>query len=240
MLVAAVVPPLATEAGRAVWAETLQFVLLALGAPALFVVGAAFDDRRGWHLLGRTGVARLCALDQARRRHPSLVRALAFVVVDAGMIVAWRVPATVDALERHRWLLAVEAVALVVAGVGLWLELVASPPLSPRVARPWHAVLAAVSMWVIWVSSFVIGFSHVPWYRAIDHAGISLSAVADQEIAAGILWFSAACAFVPVVFGDIVAWLKEGDDPDAELRRLLRSERRSGSGPDRRAGGSAA
>ena len=102
------------------------------------------------------------------------------------------------------------------------------------VARPWRAVLAAVAMWPLWILSYMVGFSQSNWYPVVDHATKGLSSLGQQELAIGILWFAAGCAFVPVVFVDVISWLKEGEDPDAELRRLIRSERRSGRiGPDR-------
>lgn len=240
-VLAVLLPPLAGTARGHDWAETLQFVLMAQAMPALFVLGFPFAARHARS--GRGAVVRrrrLEALAKARARHRSLARALVFVAIDAGVVVAWRLPGPIDALARHPWLLVVELVTLVVAGIGLWVELVASPPFGPRVARPWRAVLAAISMWPIWIMAYVVGFSHVDWYPALHHVTDGFSAVADQEIACAILWFAAACTFVPVVFSDLMAWLKDDNDPDAELRRLIQSERRSGSDPGRPAGGSAA
>ena len=213
-------------------AETVQFVVLALGVPPLLVLGRPFAP---WRPGGRRSAIgrRIDALAAARRRQPWMARALVFVVLDVGMIVAWRVPAAMDTLDRHPWLLVVQASTLVAAGVGLWLELVASPPFAPRVARPWRAVLAAITMWPIWILAYMVGFSESNWYPAFDHATKGLSDLGQQELATGVLWFAAGCVFVPVVFFDVMSWLKEGEDPDAELRRLIRSERRSGRlGPE--------
>lgn len=239
-LIGAVVPPVAVFARRSEVIETLQFVVLALGVPALATLGGLFGAR---HAGGRRSAfgRRVDRLAAARRHHPWMVRSICFVVLDAGVVVAWRVPGVLDALERHPWLLGVEAVTLVGAGLGVWLELVVSPPFAPRVARPWRAVLAALTMWPIWILAYLVGFSQTVWYGAFDHAATGLSAVGQQELATGVLWLAAACAFVPVVFTDVIKWLKEGEDPDAELRRLIRSEQRSGRiGPGHHAGGSAA
>ncbi len=69
----------------------------------------------------------------------------------------WRTPVGVNALARHPWLVVVEAVTLVPLGMGLWLELVESPPLTPRLSRPHRVALAAVSMWTIWVLAYLVG-----------------------------------------------------------------------------------
>jgi hypothetical protein len=60
-------------------------------------------------------------------------------------------------------------------------------------------VFAAVAMWTIWVLAYILGFSRLAWFRAYAH-GARLSPVADQEIAAGIMWAVPALCFVPVVF----------------------------------------
>ncbi len=223
----AFLPPIWSAAHRYEFAESVQFGLFAFGVPALVVVG------RPWGRLGGEGGRgrlwrRLSALESERRRHPGLWRSTLFAAADVALVVLWRTPWGMDALARHRWLVGPEAVSLVVAGIGLWLELVASAPLSPRLTRPWRGVLAVGTMWAVWTVAYVVGFAHVPWYRAFHHAGGLLGASMDEEIATGVVWLAAACAFIPVIFSEIMNWLKSEEDPDAELRRLVRAARRSG------------
>ncbi|MGH9102869.1 MAG: cytochrome c oxidase assembly protein, partial [Acidimicrobiales bacterium] len=217
------VPPLWGGGRRYVFAETVQFCLVAFAVPGLLVVGRpwrwAAPGSRLRELAGRLG--------RARERHPSPARAGMFAAVEVGAMVAWRTQAAVDALTRHWWLVVAEVVSLTVVGVGLWLELVACPPLRPRVPRPGRAVLAAACMWATWILAYVIGFSHGEWYVALDRRG-SLGWAADQQVAAGVLLLGALVAFMPVIFSDALAFLHGEGDPDAELRRLVRAERRAG------------
>jgi cytochrome c oxidase assembly factor CtaG len=121
---------------------------------------------------------------------------------------------------------ALEAVTLVPVGMGLWLELVESPPLTPRLSRPHRVALAALSMWAIWVLAYLVGLSHASWYHAyVHHAGSGLSLSADQQLTTGLMWFISGCAFIPVVFWNLIRWLQSEEDPDEELHRLLRQER---------------
>jgi cytochrome c oxidase assembly factor CtaG len=146
-----------------------------------------------------------------------------------GAVIFWRTPLSVDALARHPWLLAAEAVTLVAAGVGLWLELVESPPLTPRLSRPNRVALAAVSMWTIWILAYLVGLSHGPWYPGYAHQpGRGLSLSADQQLTTGTMWFVSGCAFVPVVFWNLIRWLQTEEDPDQELHHLVRLERTRG------------
>jgi cytochrome c oxidase assembly factor CtaG len=175
-------------------------------------------------------------LAEGRRRHPEAWRTIAFASLYLAGAILWRTPLTVDALEHHPWLSLVEAATLIAVGVGLWLELVESPPLTPRSTRPTRVALAAISMWVIWILAYLVGLSHGSWYQAYPHhAGTGLSLSADQQLTTGVMWFVSACAFVPVVYWNLVRWLQSEENPDEELHHLVRQERIRGRplGPDR-------
>ncbi len=238
LLVASLVPPVATEARRYEVAEAIQFCLFVVAIPALLVLGAP------WRRLGlavrhppppddegatATAVASWPPVDrlaQGRRRHPEVWRTVAFFGLYLVGAVLWRTPPAVNGLARHPWLVVVEALTLVPVGMGLWLELVESPPLTPRLSRPHRVALAAVSMWLIWVLAYLVGLSHASWYHAyIHHPGSGLSLSADQQLTTGMMWFISGCAFIPVVFWNLVRWLQSEEDPDEELHRLVRQER---------------
>jgi cytochrome c oxidase assembly factor CtaG len=238
LLVVALVPPLSSEARRVEALEALQFALLAMAVPALVALGAPWRllglagrptgaaDAEGVSVLERPRVADRIAA--ARRRHPVLARSIAYVVLEAVVVVGWRVPAGVDALARHGWSSLVEAATLVGAGLGLWLELVESPPFVPRLSRPYRIAVAAIAMWTIWVTAYLVGLSHVSVYGAYAHvAGRDLSVSADQSITTGVLWFTSLCAFLPVIFANFVIWLRGDDDADDALYRLVRDGRRT-------------
>ncbi len=242
LLVLAISPPLSGLAQGYLFAEALRFSLLAVGVPALLTMGSPWalvkladrPRRGGIGPAADDDVAATAAgrpfdhLAAGRRRHPEFVRAMGYLAVDVAVMVAWRTPDAVNALHRHRWLLAAEALTLVAAGIGLWLELVESPPLTPRVERPWRAVLAAFAMWSIWVVAYLVGLSYSDWYRSFSHHAGGLSAVADQQFSTVVLWTVAALFFVPVVFWNLMIWLRSPDDPDVELRRLVRDDQRLG------------
>jgi len=237
VLVGALVPPLSTLARRVEVLEALQFALLTMAVPALVVLGApwrllgvaarttGFADREGVVVLEGPAVADRMAA--ARRRHPELARSFAYLGLDVVLVVMWRIPVSVDALARHGWLALLEAASLVPAGVGLWIELVESPPFSPRLARPKRIALAAVAMWTIWVTAYLVGLSHASVYRSYAHVpGRDLSVSADQALTTGMLWLMSLCVFIPVIFSNLVLWLRSDEDPDDALYRLVRDQRR--------------
>jgi hypothetical protein len=230
--ITALVPPLSGAARHMEYGAALQFSLLAIVLPALVTVGAP------WRYLGLAGDGSpdgprriVDRVADRRRRHRDLPWSLGFIAGDLLVVVFWHAPGAVAALAAHGWLVPLEASSLVVFGLGLWLELAASPPLVPRSGYLRRAVLGAFVMWAWWVLAYVVGLSNHGFYRNFHHVEGGLSAAADQQIASAVLWFVAAAAFVPVIFWNAVMWLKADEDPDAELLALERAERRRGVPP---------
>ena len=216
---ALIVAGLAVEglARRYVVVESAQFVVFAMAAPALIVLGAP------WRLLRLSrAMDRLAA---ARQRQNSFLRAGGYLLAFICTGVAWRLPPVMDALARHPVLVLPELVTLLAAGTGLWLELVPSPPLAPRLPKPHRAAIAALAMWSAWAVAYVLGLSNHAVFHGYDPADGALSAVADQQITVALVWAVSACCFVPVVFVALLTWLSGNGDPDEELQRLARDER---------------
>jgi cytochrome c oxidase assembly factor CtaG len=226
-----VIPPLSSTAARFEYGEALQFSLLAIVLPVLVAVGAPWRHLR---------LARASELDpprladrvaDRRLRHRELPWSLAFIALDLAAVVAWHAPRAVADLSEHGWLIPLEGATLLAVGLGLWLELVNSPPLMPRSGYLRRAVLAAFAMWTFWILAYILGLSNHSFYPNFAHAPGGLSAAADQQIASAVLWFVAAVSFVPVIFWNAMMWLRTDEDPDAELLALERAERRRGTPP---------
>lgn len=200
------VPDLAGVAGGSETAQTLCFSIIAMVAPALVTVGSPWTSLHWGKAWLGPRVARLAALRAGRQ---GLTVSIAVLVVDLAVIVCWRTPMLVDAVARHPALVLVEALTLGAAGIALWLELVGVAPFGARPSMPVRAVLAAVTMWTVWTLAFLDGMSSTGWYHAFRHvAGTGLSASADREFAATVLWSMAAMVFIPVVFASLFRWLR--------------------------------
>lgn len=238
LLIVWLVPPLSLWFGRDEFVEALQFSFFAIVIPALTVIGSPWSlvglasswqqpiDDDGHRLTASEVERPVDRLAERRRRHPEAWRTAGFACLYLAGAILWRTPLTVDALRRHPWLVVMEAITLIAAGIGLWLELVESPPLMPRATRPTRVALAAMSMWAIWILAYLVGLSHGSWYHAFSHhAGAGLSLSADQQLTTGVMWFVSACAFVPVVYWNLIRWLQSEENPDEELHQLMRQER---------------
>jgi cytochrome c oxidase assembly factor CtaG len=233
LIVACLLPPVSVLARRYLFVESVQFCVFAVAGPALIALGAP------WRPAGMSRPAgRLAA---ARRHRTSFAPALGYLIAWIGICLLWRLPPVLDGLARHGALVAAEAVTLAAAGIGLWLELVPSPPLAPRLARPQRALIAALAMWFIWAVAYMLGFAGHSVVHAYDPAGSHLATVADQEITAFLLWAAAAVCFIPVIFVAALTWLKDDPEPVAEpagdtASTGVRGWGRPARGPRRRRG----
>jgi cytochrome c oxidase assembly factor CtaG len=224
LVLACLLPPLDTLGRRYVFAESLQFCVFAMAGPALIVLGAPWRFLRLSRPAGPGEPGPADRLAAARRDNRSFGRAAVFLIAFVAVCLAWRLPPVLDALARQPALIAPEALTLLAVGTGLWLELVDSPPLAPRLPRPGRAAVAALAMWSTWAVAYVLGFASHAIFHAYDGAGSGLSAVADQEIAVGLVWAVAGACFVPVVITSMLGWLAGGEDADEEFQRVFRDE----------------
>ncbi|MGH3406336.1 MAG: cytochrome c oxidase assembly protein, partial [Streptosporangiaceae bacterium] len=135
VVVALLVPPAAGYARQYAWFQAVQFAVFAVAAPALLVLGLPGRFRP------RTALA---GWPPARR---AITRLAVFIV----LVIAWRLPGTLDALAISPALDLAEMATLVIAGTGVWLELTDRAPGIPRLTRPARAAVAALSMWTIWI-----------------------------------------------------------------------------------------
>lgn len=215
------VPPVATLAQRYVVAESIQFTVFAMVVPALVVLGAPWRLLRLSRPAGADGP--LDRLAASRREQRSFLRAGFFLLVFMAVSLVWRLPPVMDALAGQPALLPAEMLTLLAAGVGLWLELLASPPLAPRLPRPHRAAVAALAMWFTWAIAYVVGFHNGAVFTAYGSVpGRAISLIADQELAVAIIWTVAGFCFVPVVIVTMMGWLSGSGDADEELQRIVR------------------
>jgi len=206
VVVLALVPPLGSLARRYASAEAFQYLLLGLVAPLCVVLAAPWRGVRGRRFFS--------SLEVARQRHHRLGGAALAIVPVIVVLGIWRAPALVDRLASHPWLLALEAVTLLAAGTTVWLEFVPSPPFAPRLTHLARIPVAAVTMWTLWVLGYAVGLANSDAYPAFARlAHRSLSAAADQQLTAGLLWFVPAVCFIPVAFRNLMGFLRQGGSP---------------------------
>jgi putative membrane protein len=199
------------------WAHMLQHLLLMLVAAPLVVLGAPWlPFWRPLPLAFRRRVA--SALARGPRLAPVrmgakwlAMPAVAWVLFN-GDLALWHVPALYDLTERNAGLHYVEHAMFFGFAMLFWAQGADSPPFHCRlddIERVLYLTAGAVASWLLAV---VLALSTTPLYSAyssIHPRPGGLSALTDQQLAAGIMWGPGSVPFAIGVFWLLYAWLGE-------------------------------
>jgi len=184
-------------------AHMTQHLLLLMVAPALIVLSAPW--LRLWQPLP-LGFRRSVAKGVARGRWASPLRALARLlarplpawVAFNGVLIAWHVPTLFDATLSNPAVHDLEHTTFLVGGLLFWLQVLDSPPVRARLGYGLRAVYVTAALLVSWVLAVVLALSRSPFYGAyssLAHRPGGLSALADQQLAGGMMWVPGSIPF---------------------------------------------
>jgi len=196
VIVAAIDSPIDGYADRLFWAHMVQHVLLTMVAPPLILLG------RPWPRSVRAlplGVRRVIArsLHACRAFAAPLV---AFVLFN-GVLLAWHVPVLFDLTLRSEVVHDLEHALFFVTALLFWTHLTPTSR-RPRLGAAERVAYGVGAILVSWVLAIVLGFASHPLYghyAALAHRPGGLSALADQQLAAGIMWVPASIPFTIAV-----------------------------------------
>jgi putative membrane protein len=211
-------------ADELLWAHMLQHVVLMSVAPPLIVLGAPWlPVWRGLPLGLRRPLARFAVgLPRIVRagfhglRDPYVVFAL--VSVDLAL---WHLPALYDLTLHNSAVHYSEHALFVTLGLLFWLQVLDSPPLHPRLPALWRAGYTSAGAAAGWLLALVLALAPTPIYPAyasLAHRPGGLSALGDQELAAGVMIGIGAIPFSVAVFVLIYQWLDEERTPRTRRR----------------------
>lgn len=226
-IVVALDTPLDDLADSLFLAHMTQHLLLLMVAPPLIVLSAPW--MRLWRPLP-LGFRRTVAKSVAHGRWAVPLRALgrllarpvpawiAFNVV----LVAWHVPTLYDLTLTNAAVHDLEHATFLVAGVVFWLQVFDSRPVRAHLAYGARAVYLTAALLVSWVLALVLAFASSPLYQAyagLAHRPGGLSALADQELAAGMMWVPGSIPFTIAIVWALYRWLEPTPEPSAVERR---------------------
>jgi putative membrane protein len=215
VLAVALASPIERLSADLFWVHMIQHVLLIVVAAPLLVLSAPWV--RLWRCLPldtRRWLAR--GLSQGERTAPlraishTLGRPVASFVAFSVVLLGWHVPALFDATLESSTLHAFEHTLFFCTAVLFWKQAIPSPPLHTRLLAVQRVVFLIGGMIVSWVLAVVLALAPHPLYSYYAHLPSrpgGISAMADQQLAAGIMWVPGSVTFLIVLFVYIHRWL---------------------------------
>ena len=198
--------PLAALDQELFWAHMAQHVLILAVAPPLILLG------RPWSTIPRVlpvGLRRKTARAVAGRSWLSPPVALAAF---CGVLVAWHIPVLYDATLRSSAVHVLEHALFLAAGLLFWSQLIDSPPFRSPLDAGRRALWAALGMAVGSAVGLALAFASAPLYSGYANLPSRpgrISALADQHLAAGIMWVPGSIPFVAAFIVFVCRWLDE-------------------------------
>jgi cytochrome c oxidase assembly factor CtaG len=139
-----------------------------------------------------------------------------------GVLVAWHLPALFDLTLSNEAVHDLEHATFLVAGVLFWLQVIDSKPVRARLGYGARAVYLTGALLVSWVLALVLAFASTPLYDAyaqLTNRPGGLSAIADQQLAAGMMWVPGSIPFTIAIVWALYRWLEPTADPSVAARR---------------------
>ncbi len=221
VLALAIDSPVDAYADRLFFVHMLQHVLLTMVAPPLLLLGRPWPRiSRAFPLDTRRAVVGTLFGSTLLQRVADRVGApLQSFVLFNGVLLAWHVPALYDLTLRSQLVHDLEHTLFFGTALLFWRHLAPSGRGS-ALSDAARVAYGAAAILVGWGLAVVLAFAPDPVYSA--YAGLAarplgLSALGDQQLAAGIMWVPASVPYTIAVFVAAYRWL----DPAAGRPRPL-------------------
>jgi cytochrome c oxidase assembly factor CtaG len=216
-IVIALDSPIDYYADELFWVHMIQHILLLTAAPPLFLLGRPWP--RMWRALPlgpRTELARTVA----RSRWTAPVRALsrpwpAFVLFNA-TIIGWHIPAAYDLTLRYGTVHVCEHAMFFFTGLLFWARVIDPGPLRPRLVWPMRIAYTAgatVVGWTLAITLALLPHAIYGYYAALASRPGGISALTDQQLAAGIMWVPGSLAYTATLLIGFYRWLEPSRAP---------------------------
>ncbi len=228
VLAIALASPIERISEQLFWVHMIQHVLLIVVAAPLFVLSAPWIrlwrclplDTRRWLARGAAHGQRTAPLRALAR---TVGRPVPSFVAFSVVLLGWHVPALFDATLRSTTLHAFEHTLFFLTAVLFWKQVIPSSPLRIRLSSPERVIYLIGGMIVSWALAVALAAAPNPLYSYYAHLGSrpgGISALADQQLAAGVMWVPGSITFLIVLFVYIHRWLTDGAPAAAPGTRL--------------------
>ncbi len=214
-LAVALASPIEILSEQVFWVHMVQHVLLLMVAAPLLVLSRPWI--RLWRCLplsSRRSIARSLSRDGSlsplARLSGFLGSPVPSFVIFSVVLLGWHVPFMFDATLTSSALHALEHTLFFCTAVMFWKQVIPSAPLHTVLAPAQRVVYLIGAMAVSWALAVVLALSAHPlysYYSQLSSRPGGISALADQQLAAGVMWVPGSITFVIVMFVYIHRWL---------------------------------
>ena|SRR5690242_18008593 len=217
VLALAIGSPVDAYADSLFWVHMVQHVLLTMVAPPLLLLGRPWPRIvRPLPLALRRPLARAVlagpTLAPVRRAARGLSEPIAAFVLFNGTFLLWHVPALYDLTLRSETVHDLEHALFFGTAVLFWQHLV--PTARPRLGDLGRVVYGTAAVLVGWALAVVLGLASSPAYGAyaeLTSRPGGLSALADQQLAAGVMWVPGSVPLTIAVLYAAYRWLEPAE-----------------------------
>jgi putative membrane protein len=212
-LLVALVSPISYFDTTLQWDHMVQHVLLLLVAPPLILLADPFRTAWAGYLAAQgrpisvegTWPARVMRVLHAGPRAATVV-VLAFSVD----LLVWHVPSIYNATLRIASVHDLEHLTFLVVGLLFWDQVISPIQASGRLSLLGRAVVVMSGMFVSWGLAIVIAYATNPLYAYQAPSG-GFTLLADQEIAAGVMWVPGGTPFLIALLYLGIRWFEVDD-----------------------------
>jgi cytochrome c oxidase assembly factor CtaG len=211
-IVLALDSPIDHYADELFWVHMVQHVLLLTAAPPLILLGRPWP--RMWRALplhARTRLGRQLAGARWTAPIRAVARPLPAWLLFNATLVGWHVSAAYNATLSSNLIHQCEHAMFFFTGLLFWARVIHPGPLRPRLVWPMRVAYAGGAMVVGWVLAIVIVFAPHPLYahyaELVSRPG-GISALADQQLAGGMMWVPGSIAYTITVIAGFYRWLE--------------------------------
>jgi cytochrome c oxidase assembly factor CtaG len=214
VLAIAVDSPVDAYADQLFWVHMTQHVLLTMVAPPLLLFGRPWPRVvRPFPLAVRRPVVRAALagprLASVRAAVEWLASPLPAFALFNGVLLAWHLPALYDLTLRNAVAHDLEHALFVGTALLFWVHLAPAGPRC-RLSDGQRVAYGTAAILVGWALAVVLALSPRPLYAAyaaLQARPGGLSALADQQLAAGIMWVPASIPYTIAVIAAAYRWL---------------------------------
>jgi cytochrome c oxidase assembly factor CtaG len=211
-IVIALDSPIDYYADELLWVHMIQHIILLTVSPPLFLLGRPWP--RMWRALPLGPRTRLAStLAQARWTLPirALSRPLPAFVLFNLTILAWHIPAAYDLTLRYGTVHVCEHAMFFFTGLLFWARVINPGPLRPQLAWPVRIAYTSGAMvvgWLLAITFVLVPHAIYSYYAALPSRPGGISALADQQIAAGMMWVPGSLAYTATLIAGLYRWLE--------------------------------